>query len=117
MASLPARKPVKHRGLYLLSSPLPFFLAVDFLAKYCIFSQEKLAEYKRAFEAVSERGFKPSLFTLCLRYTPSFFLVFCLSLSLDLTLSLSPFHSRDSNFAYMKMLLLVMIMLMMIPSG
>ncbi|XP_029597821.1 flocculation protein FLO11 isoform X3 [Salmo trutta] len=24
----------------------------DFLAKYCIFSQEKLAEYKRAFEAV-----------------------------------------------------------------
>ncbi|MEQ2198720.1 hypothetical protein XENOCAPTIV_017193, partial [Xenoophorus captivus] len=23
----------------------------DFLAKYCIFSQEKLAEYKRAFEA------------------------------------------------------------------
>lgn len=71
------------------SSPLPFFLAIDFLAKYCIFSQEKLAEYKRAFEAVSERGFKPSLFTLCLRYTPSFFLVFCLSLSLDLTLSLS----------------------------
>lgn len=28
-------------------------LAVDFLAKYCIFSQEKLAKYKRAFEAVS----------------------------------------------------------------
>ncbi|CAH2277556.1 flocculation FLO11-like isoform X5 [Pelobates cultripes] len=27
-------------------------LDVDFLAKYCIFSQEKLAEYKRAFEAV-----------------------------------------------------------------
>ena len=37
------------------------FFAVDFLAKYCIFSQEKLAEYKRAFEAVSERGFKGSL--------------------------------------------------------
>lgn len=33
-----------------------FFLllfAVDFLAKYCIFSQEKLAEYRRAFEEVS----------------------------------------------------------------
>lgn len=28
-------------------------LAVDFLAKYCIFSQEKLAKHKRAFEAVS----------------------------------------------------------------
>ncbi|XP_053575226.1 uncharacterized protein LOC128664420 [Bombina bombina] len=26
----------------------------DFLAKYCIFSQEKLAEYKRAFEAADE---------------------------------------------------------------
>lgn len=35
---------------------------VDFLAKYCIFSQEKLAEYKRAFEAVSEKGFKPFIF-------------------------------------------------------
>lgn len=40
---------------------------VDFLAKYCIFSQEKLAEYKRAFEAVSERGFKPFLFRFSLR--------------------------------------------------
>ncbi|XP_059182378.1 uncharacterized protein LOC131961126 [Centropristis striata] len=28
----------------------------DFLAKYCIFSQEKLAEYKRAFEAEDEDG-------------------------------------------------------------
>ncbi|XP_062339275.1 uncharacterized protein LOC134037779 [Osmerus eperlanus] len=28
----------------------------DFLAKYCIFSQEKLAEYKRAFEAVDSDG-------------------------------------------------------------
>ncbi|XP_072006763.1 uncharacterized protein [Engystomops pustulosus] len=28
----------------------------DFLAKYCIFSQEKLAEYKRAFEAVDVDG-------------------------------------------------------------
>ncbi|KAM4748831.1 uncharacterized protein WCC33_006230 [Rhinophrynus dorsalis] len=28
----------------------------DFLAKYCIFSQEKLAEYKRAFEAVDNDG-------------------------------------------------------------
>jgi len=28
-------------------------LGVDFLAKYCIFSQEKLAKHKRAFEAVS----------------------------------------------------------------
>lgn len=27
--------------------------AVDFLAKYCIFSQEKVAEYRRAFEEVS----------------------------------------------------------------
>ncbi|GAB0176923.1 hypothetical protein GRJ2_000157500 [Grus japonensis] len=26
-------------------------LSVDFLAKYCIFSQEKLAKHKRAFEA------------------------------------------------------------------
>ncbi|XP_019370903.1 PREDICTED: uncharacterized protein LOC109296123 [Gavialis gangeticus] len=31
-------------------------LAVDFLAKYCIFSQEKLAKYKRAFEAVDTDG-------------------------------------------------------------
>ncbi|KAM8910570.1 uncharacterized protein AB9W97_006888 isoform 5-T5 [Spinachia spinachia] len=29
---------------------------VDFLAKYCIFSQEKLAEYKRAFEAEDADG-------------------------------------------------------------
>ncbi|XP_044869117.1 uncharacterized protein LOC123368410 isoform X1 [Mauremys mutica] len=28
----------------------------DFLAKYCIFSQEKLAKYKRAFEAVDTDG-------------------------------------------------------------
>ncbi|XP_023808268.1 mucin-17 isoform X2 [Oryzias latipes] len=28
----------------------------DFLAKYCIFSQEKLAEYKRAFEAEDSSG-------------------------------------------------------------
>ncbi|XP_069483874.1 uncharacterized protein [Ambystoma mexicanum] len=28
----------------------------DFLAKYCIFSQEKLAKYKRAFEAVDSDG-------------------------------------------------------------
>ncbi|KAM9704837.1 uncharacterized protein ACNS7B_001264 isoform 1-T1 [Menidia menidia] len=28
----------------------------DFLAKYCIFSQEKLAEYKRAFEAEDSNG-------------------------------------------------------------
>ncbi|XP_036066119.1 proline-rich protein 36 isoform X2 [Oryzias melastigma] len=28
----------------------------DFLAKYCIFSQEKLAEYKRAFEAEDRSG-------------------------------------------------------------
>ncbi|XP_068995964.1 uncharacterized protein [Embiotoca jacksoni] len=28
----------------------------DFLAKYCIFSQEKLAEYKRAFEAEDSDG-------------------------------------------------------------
>lgn len=38
--------------------------SVDFLAKYCIFSQEKLLEYKRAFEAVSEGRFKPFLFFL-----------------------------------------------------
>lgn len=43
-------------GLSLCSSLL---FPVDFLAKYCIFSQEKLAEYKRAFEAVSEKGLKP----------------------------------------------------------
>lgn len=30
-----------------------FLCADDFLAKYCIFSQEKLAEYRRAFEEVS----------------------------------------------------------------
>ncbi|XP_019202854.1 uncharacterized protein LOC102082573 isoform X4 [Oreochromis niloticus] len=29
---------------------------IDFLAKYCIFSQEKLAEYKRAFEAEDSDG-------------------------------------------------------------
>ncbi|XP_010775847.1 uncharacterized protein [Notothenia coriiceps] len=33
-------------------NPSPF----DFLAKYCIFSQEKLAEYKRAFEAEDSDG-------------------------------------------------------------
>ncbi|XP_062415471.1 uncharacterized protein LOC119210217 [Pungitius pungitius] len=38
-------------------SPLsPLLSAVDFLAKYCIFSQEKLAEYKRAFEAEDAGG-------------------------------------------------------------
>lgn len=37
-----------------LFSALSLF-AVDFLAKYCIFSQEKLAEYRRAFEEVSVR--------------------------------------------------------------
>ncbi|XP_073179625.1 uncharacterized protein C12orf42 homolog isoform X2 [Lepidochelys kempii] len=31
-------------------------LTVDFLAKYCIFSQEKLAKYKRSFEAVDTDG-------------------------------------------------------------
>lgn len=35
---------------------MSFLVPVDFLAKYCIFSQEKLAEYKRAFEAVSEKA-------------------------------------------------------------
>lgn len=33
---------------------LLLLFAVDFLAKYCIFSQEKLAEYRRAFEEVSK---------------------------------------------------------------
>ncbi|XP_053889222.1 uncharacterized protein LOC128839879 isoform X2 [Malaclemys terrapin pileata] len=32
------------------------FDTVDFLAKYCIFSQEKLAKYKMAFEAVDTDG-------------------------------------------------------------
>ncbi|XP_034529478.1 pollen-specific leucine-rich repeat extensin-like protein 2 isoform X3 [Notolabrus celidotus] len=32
------------------------FEEFDFLAKYCIFSQEKLAEYKRAFEAEDSDG-------------------------------------------------------------
>ncbi|PKU44649.1 mucin-5ac-like isoform x3 [Limosa lapponica baueri] len=31
-------------------------MAVDFLAKYCIFSQEKLAKHKRAFEAADTDG-------------------------------------------------------------
>ncbi|XP_068133034.1 uncharacterized protein [Hyperolius riggenbachi] len=35
-----------------LSMSISRFEDFDFLAKYCIFSQEKLAEYKRAFEAV-----------------------------------------------------------------
>lgn len=38
---------------YGLFYPFLSVLAVDFLAKYCIFSQEKLAMHKRAFEAVS----------------------------------------------------------------
>lgn len=44
-----------NEGLSMCSSLL---FPVDFLAKYCIFSQENLAEYKKAFEAVSEKGFK-----------------------------------------------------------
>lgn len=38
---------------YGLFYPFLSALAVDFLAKYCIFSQEKLAKHKRAFEVVS----------------------------------------------------------------
>lgn len=56
---------VKESSVRPASQTLKFFLlllplsTVDFLAKYCIFSQEKLAEYKRAFEAVSEKTFRP----------------------------------------------------------
>lgn len=56
---------VKESSVRAASQTLKFFLllllplsTVDFLAKYCIFSQEKLAEYKRAFEAVSEKTFR-----------------------------------------------------------
>lgn len=40
----------------LVDSVLPILSlhAVDFLAKYCIISPEKLAAYRRAFEAVRE---------------------------------------------------------------
>nr|XP_046184004.1 uncharacterized protein LOC124013671 isoform X2 [Oncorhynchus gorbuscha] len=40
-------QPIRNRGR-------SRFEDFDFLAKYCIFSQEKLAEYKRAFEAILE---------------------------------------------------------------
>ncbi|KAK2882882.1 hypothetical protein Q8A73_021815 [Channa argus] len=51
----PAMTPVrpKERNIALIQSAQA---RLDFLAKYCIFSQEKLAEYKRAFEAEDSDG-------------------------------------------------------------
>lgn len=57
-ASSQERSSIAPRLWKFVLSLLLLFPAVDFLAKYCIFSPEKLVEYKRAFQAVSKKDFR-----------------------------------------------------------